>query len=229
MIVIVNSHIPASAQQALSRYAEVVPFATEGITYPQLSGHADIFMYQPSGAAQLVVAPNLPPRYLECLRARAIPFSLGQTLVDASLSAVSAYNVASCAGLAIYNPQYIDASIQLGDSVNRVLVRQGMCRCAALVLDEHHVVTSDGGIAKALAAQGVSVLAVDASSIRLPGYRCGCFGGCCGLAQGRLFIVGALSYHPQGEAVRKFVAQVGYEVVELYDGPLFDAGSLFFI
>jgi hypothetical protein len=42
-----------------------------------------------------------------------------------------------------------------------------------------------------------------------------------------VFFIGNLSHFPEGEKVRQFLSS--YEIIELYDGPLVDGGSLIFI
>ena len=44
----------------------------------------------------------------------------------------------------------------------------------------------------------------------------------------KFFVVGSLKYHKQGEEIRNFVQERGFEVVELANRPLLDVGSLVF-
>jgi len=73
------------------------------------------------------------------------------------------------------------------------------------------------------------VLYVSPESILLEGFPHGFFGGCCGVWEDKVFVNGSLSLHPDGEKIREFLVSLGYEIVELNEGPLTDVGSIFFI
>jgi hypothetical protein len=65
MLIIIDHKISVSAKEILSSYGELMELATEGITYPAISGHPDIFFCQVPG--KLIVAPNLPEKYFDQL------------------------------------------------------------------------------------------------------------------------------------------------------------------
>jgi hypothetical protein len=98
-----------------------------------------------------------------------------------------------------------------------------------LVLSDNHYITSDRGIEKVLKKHGFSVLYINPAEIILPGMKNGFFGGCCGIFGNTVFIIGNLDFYKEGKIVRKFIKELGYKIVELYDGPLFDGGGLFII
>lgn len=227
MAAIVNSAIPPAAMAALSSYCEVIPFHTEGIVPDPLSGHADLFISTLGG--RITAAPNLPQHYRNILEEKHPHSQYGTIEVSESIASLGAYNIAGNEDLAIANPDYAEPSI-IPAAARLIPVRQGMCRCAALVLDQDHVATSDGGIHKAILAAGISSLLVDPHPIQLPGYSCGCFGGCCGISGNTLFLLGNLNHHPQGSELRQFILSSSIsEIIELADAPLFDAGSILFI
>jgi hypothetical protein len=60
MMIIVDNKITPVAKRRLSSFGELVELKTDGITYPAISGHPDIFFCQ--SADNLIVAPNLPGR-----------------------------------------------------------------------------------------------------------------------------------------------------------------------
>ncbi|MFU8843081.1 MAG: DUF6873 family GME fold protein, partial [Bacteroidales bacterium] len=62
-----------------------------------------------------------------------------------------------------------------------------------------------------------------------PGFKNGFFGGTCGVVDDIVFFMGSLKKFGDGGAVRNFLEVLNYRVVELYDGQLFDGGSLQFI
>lgn len=223
MLAFVNADAPAGALAELEHYADVIPFRTRGITYPTLSNHADLFLF--SAGEKTVVAPNIPPLYR-----RLLPDAIvGKTPVDASLASVSAYNIASNGLLSIANTQRTDPAVeQIVRNTAIVHTRQGLCRCSALVLDNNSVVTSDGGIHKELLKEGYPSLLVSQKEIVLEGERNGCFGGCCGVLGDRVFLMGSLRHHPQGDEIAKWIKADNKTVIELFDGPLTDVGSIIF-
>lgn len=225
MQALVNSSVPPQVLLELAHFAEVIPFQTEGITFPELSGHADLFVCR--ALKTIIAAPNLPQQILQRL-SQSNPILRGDTLVDEQLSSLGAYNVAVGDSFVIANPNLIDPIV--GEQLSHLTMiptRQGLCRCGAICLGDA-VLTSDGGIAKACKNAGVEHLLVDSDSIVLPGYRCGCIGGCCGVDNDTLYLIGSLRYHPQGSQIAMFLKEHSFQLVELYDGPLFDAGSILF-
>ncbi len=98
-----------------------------------------------------------------------------------------------------------------------------------LALENETFVTSDIGIFYSLKKQDLKVLYVIPENIILHGFSSGFFGGACGIMNDVLFINGNLDFYPDGRKVRKFLKGLKYKVVELYNGPLFDGGSILFI
>ena len=89
--------------------------------------------------------------------------------------------------------------------------------------------TSDKSIFKALFDLGENVIFVNPEEIILQGFKHGFFGGVCGVWDNKLFISGSLKYHSQHTEIINFIHQYNFEIIELYDGSLFDGGSILFI
>ncbi len=66
MVIIVDKKISQAAKEMLSSFGELLELKTDGITYPAISGHPDIFFCQ--AGDKLIVAPNLPEEYLSKLK-----------------------------------------------------------------------------------------------------------------------------------------------------------------
>ena len=66
-------------------------------------------------------------------------------------------------------------------------------------------------------------------SKKLQGFQHGFFGGVCGVFQNKLFVIGSLKYHLQHKEIYDFVNKFNFEIIELYDGPFFDGGSILFL
>jgi len=74
-----------------------------------------------------------------------------------------------------------------------------------------------------------SVIYVNPENIILPGMKNGFFGGCCGIYKNKLYITGNLGYLKESKSIRSFIENAGFQIFELYDGPLYDGGSILFI
>lgn len=112
----------------------------------------------------------------------------------------------------------------------RVDVRQGYTRCSCLPVDEGSFITSDRGIASALAGHDSDVLLIEPGHISLPGFDYGFIGGCGGgvIASGRKTLVfnGDLSRHPDYKKIAAFIKDRGIDTVFFDDFPLEDTGSI---
>jgi hypothetical protein len=95
-------------------------------------------------------------------------------------------------------------------------------------VDSRHIITSDRGIKSAWENNKGKALLVRPGHVRLPGYDTGFLGGASGVTQKAVFFVGSLKYHPDGVAIRGLIKKCGKGVIELYDGPLYDVGSILF-
>ncbi len=228
MIILTDKRIPVEAQKSLDRYGQVIPFSTEGITYPAISGHPDIFFCQVNG--QLIVAPNLPEKYKTILADKGISFLEGESLVGEKHPDTARYNVVCTEKYLIHNFRYTDSAItDHAGQLDLIHSGQGYTRCNLLPLKNDHFITSDAGISRVLNGYDINNLLVDPSGILLPQTKHGFFGGACGIFDNKVFILGNLNHFNDGKKVSDYLHLLGYEIVELYDGRLFDGGSLFFI
>ena len=235
MLIIIDKRLPVEAKQSLAKYGEVLKFASSGITYEAISGHPDIFLCQtPAG---LVVAPNTPAEYLAIFTSRKIPFTLGRRPIGNVYPETALYNAVATGKYLIHNLNITDTILAaLTTSLNTsnitlsaINTNQGYTRCNLISLDETHFITTDKGIEKALLAKDLDVHFISPAGVLLPGFDHGFFGGCCGVWDKTLFIAGTLDHFPQGGKVLEIVTGIGMKIIELYDGPLFDGGGIFFL
>jgi hypothetical protein len=149
MLIIIDNKISQAAKNKLSAYGELMELKTEGITYPAISGHPDIFFCQAPG--QLIVAPNLPEPYFSQLRMHGIDFITGELPVGPEYPSSAGYNAVATDRLLIHNFRHTDFMItRTLEDLHPVHVDQGYCRCNLLALKEGHFITSDQGIYKVL-------------------------------------------------------------------------------
>ena len=106
-----------------------------------------------------------------------------------------------------------------------IKVKQGYVKCSIAPVDDKSVITSDKSIKD---IWGKHALLVKPGNIKLPGYDTGFIGGASGAHKDRVFFIGSLKNHPDGQLIREFVERRGKKVIELYDGLLYDAGSILF-
>jgi hypothetical protein len=228
MLIFHNHQMPQKAKSILAHYGEPVGFSAPALVYEAVSGHPDLFFVQVNN--ELVVSQNIPQKYLQLLKDKDLGYMHGKSPVGFKYPESARYNAVITENYFIHN-LYISDSFLLEHFARRerIHVNQGYARCNLLVLADTHFLTSDEGIYKTLQTKGLQVLFVKPAEIELPGFSHGFFGGVCGIYQHTVFISGSLKHHTQGEIIRQFIDTAGYAIIELYDGPLFDGGSILFV
>ena len=226
MLILIDKRMPEEAKLELHHFGELLFIESVNITYPAISGHPDIFFCQTKN--ELVIAPNVQGNIRQQLHHNNIPFAEGELKVGKQYPETVHYNVVVTDGLLIHNPNYTDPLILKNCSGTEIIhVKQAYTRCNLIPLENNRFITSDKGIEKTLLGKGFEILFVHPEGILLPGFDHGFIGGCCGVHKNRLFFIGSLNSFPEGDKIRSFAK--GMEIIELYDGPLFDGGSLVFI
>ena len=226
MLILADKRIPEKAKKNLKKYWEVLFLETHGITYPAISGHPDIFFCNTEN--RLVVAPNIPENIKQQLQKNNIQFVEGSLKVGKQYPETAHYNAVVTGELLIHNLQHTDNVIQENcTDLQSIHVNQAYTRCNLIALDNKRFITSDKAIEKTLINKGFEVLFVHPEGIALPGFEHGFIGGCCGIYEDKIFFIGSLNRFPEGDKIQSFVKE--FKIIELYDGPLFDGGSLIFI
>jgi len=226
MVILVNKNIPRQALRALTAYGELVLFETRAITYLAISGHSDIFFCVIGDS--LVMAPNVPEAKKMKLKKLNIKFNEGYEIVGQEYPATARYNCVVTDEFLIGKKGLIDKKIWEQTAGKEFIhVKQGYTRCNLLPLANNRFITSDKGIENALDEKGLEVLYVNPEGIQLPGFDHGFFGGVAGIYKDQVFFIGNLDHYAEGEKIRRFLSD--YEIIELYDGPLFDGGSIILI
>jgi hypothetical protein len=242
MLIIIDKKIPAGAKENLSATGALLELETEGIVYPAISGHPDIFFCKTPQT--LIVSPGLPEKYIQSLKDNQVQFIPGN---QASLPVrqagsikhpcLSGRQAASVYYNAAVNDRYLVHRLEFTDPVilqnchtlKKIPVNQAYTRCNLLLLKDDHYITSDAGIHKNLQRSGLDGIFVSPAGIILPGFPNGFIGGAMGLLGDMVFIIGNLAHFAEGAAIKKFLEELEYTIVELYDGPLFDGGGILFL
>lgn len=222
---IVNNNIPADARNKLASLGEIITVSSSGITYPEISGHPDIFICQVGNT--LVVAPNLPDSIKENLSYITTSIITGNNQVGNSYPNTAFYNAVVTDKFLIHNLEVTDNNIkELCRNKIHIHVKQAYTRCNLLPLKNDRFITSDKGIMLALQNYDMEVLYVSPNQIILPGFNNGFIGGACGIYNNKVFIIGKLSNYNYGNDIQSFLEKENYNIIELYDGRLFDGGSI---
>ena len=226
MLILADNRIPEEAKLLLEKQGNVLYLASHGITYPSISGHPDIFFCKVDNI--LVIAPNISPEYQIKLKELNVQFSKGVKPVGEIYPETVPYNGVITDNYAIGNTNFMDQHIK-DLAVNREIIHmnQGYTQCNLIPLKNDRFITSDKGIEKVLLRYGLDVLFVDPEGVLLPGFKNGFIGGICGIWQNKIFFIGSLQHFRKGKKIRDFICDM--EIVELYDGPLYDGGSLIFV
>ena len=216
------------AKMNLGKFGEVIELFTEELVYNAISGHPDIFITQ--FAEYIIIAPNLPDEYKIQLKKHSIHFIDGNKPVGNKYPETARYNAVVTSKYFIHNLKISDKKLlEVAANKTKIHVLQGYTRCNLIPLNDEKMITSDNGIYKTLVREGVDVLLVRPEGILLPGFRNGFIGGACGVFENHIFFLGSLKHHIDGKEIEMFVRKNGFEIIELYSGPLFDGGGILFL
>lgn len=225
MLIFIDNRAPNEAKQELARLGEVVNFQTRDICYEAISGHPDIFLYQHPGG--LIIAPNTPEEYQLLLQQKGVAYSLGKSAVGEKYPFSAYYNALYTPFGVLHNHNICDPAIQQTHP-DRLNCRQGYVRCNTIFLGNSFF-TSDRGIEKLLTQCAESIIYVDPQDIVLQGYSSGFFGGSVGVWSNKVYVCGRINRIKDYSLLVDAIYAEGFEIVELYDGPVVDVGGIFFI
>ncbi len=227
MLILADARFPEGVKKGLRRYGEVVPFASTGIVYEAISGHPDIFFCKtPAG---LVAAPNTPPGILKKIHDAGVKMVVGELPVGATYPESARYNAFAGSSCFVHRQGLTDRRIMENTKgLTTIFVEQGYT-CCNLTEAGGLFITSDRSIENALRMAGKEILYIDPTVVKLPGQKHGFFGGCTGFHKDILFVVGSARHFPDGTTLLEKLMGRGIEVCELYDGPLWDGGSILFL
>jgi len=226
MLIISNNTLPSSAKEKLKDYGDLILLEKNHVVYDAISNHPDVFLCQIDDL--LIIAPNTSNKLKETLSLKGLNIIEGIKPLGEKYPNTAIYNAVLTENFLIGNSNFIDEKI-ISHMGNRKIidVKQAYTRCNLLPLAGERFITSDKGIQKQLLKSNLEVLYVNPEKIVLKGFANGFIGGCCGVFNNKVFIAGRLNYFPEGDKINDFLE--GSDIIELYDGPLLDVGSIFII
>jgi hypothetical protein len=223
MLILVDHRIDKTALSTLKQYGEVLLFPKSDKVYEAISSHPDIFVF--TAKSQTIVAPNAPSTIREEFDKKGINYVVGSQTVGLKYPETVWYNAAFNNGLLICNEHYTSPEILNLEEIDKIVsTKQGYAGCNHQILNKSYVITSDLPSHKAIS----NSFYISPERIELAGLNHGFFGGCCGVFQNTLFVNGSLSCIEEEKALRAYILEAGFEVVELHNGPLQDIGGIFF-
>ncbi|TVQ10558.1 MAG: hypothetical protein EA361_13900 [Bacteroidetes bacterium] len=225
MLILIDEKAPREAKARLQKEGEVIEFSTSGICYEAISGHPDIFFFQHPGG--LIVAPNTPEEYIKILRERGVPFVFGEAAVGQKYPQTAHYNALYTRSGILHNSTITDNLVKQCHD-RQIHCRQAYVRCNVIETGEW-LITSDKGIERTLLNASLNVLYVCTQNIVLQGFKNGFLGGSCGMEQKKIYFCGSIGNLPQSDEIKSIISREGCEIIELYNGPLHDVGSILFI
>ncbi len=127
----------------------------------------------------------------------------------------------------VYTHPFISEYIQQ-HQIKYIHTNQGYTRCCLLQLNQHYGITSDIGMYKQLTKAGLEILKIQEGHIELKGQNYGFIGGTSGVDGNTVYFHGDLQQHPDGEQIKAFIEEKGYNIVHCPGEPLVDIGSILF-
>lgn len=221
--IIASSLMPDEARQRLSSMGEVLWLHPTDFVYHSISTHPDIYFFLFDN--KIIFAPNTPTEWLRCLGNHGISLIKGIKPLSSEHPHTTPYNACAVGNALVHNFKHTDTVVARQFS-NHIHVSQGYTRCNLIALSPHHAITSDRGIEKALKDNSIEVLFVDPKHIKLSGHAHGFFPGCCGIINDNLIVCGSLSQLQEHNEIEEMAHKANLNVIELYDGPLVDIGSI---
>ena len=216
---------PGMPKEAKERLKKMGYYVAEVLLHPKLAGpvkgHPDMMMF--SYGKKVIYEPHLE-KITGILRDNGYECIKGERIKSGEYPHDIIYDVARVGKSIIRYDGKIERHIK-NLKAKFIKVKQGYVKCSIVQVDDKSIITSDKGIKD---IWGENALLISPGNIKLPGYSTGFIGGASGVHKDRVFFIGSLKNHPDGKLIRKFIEKRGKKVVELYDGPLHDAGSILF-
>lgn len=228
MLIIVDQKLPEMAKKRLMNDGDVIEMFSSGITYSYISGHPDIFICQTP--LMPIIAPNTPKHIVSVLQKNQISFIFGNRKVGSKYPDTAFYNAVVNENFIVHKAEITDPMLRrFSGRKKNIDIPQGYTRCNLVYLGDNHYISCDEAITRALIENKQEVLQVRTKDVVLPGFKYGFFGGACGFYNNRLYIAGSLNHFADGNKIREYADKHQFGIIELYDGPLFDGGSILFL
>lgn len=204
----------------------------QGMTYPEVAAHADLYMCKLGTAASAPLfrmfyegPEDLGYKYPENVKYNGV--CMGSYFIH---------------HLAYTAPSLLKHTEQLG--LNLIQVPQGYTKCNMVILNDTAAITSDEGIYQSLCRyfqgdfqtssenppssenQPIRLLLIQPGHVKLGGFPYGFLGGASGRVGDEILFNGDLSAHPDFQQIIDFISAQGLTAKYFPDYPLEDIGSI---
>ena len=223
-IAVVDPRMPAAAKKKLKKlnYYVAEVNLNRKLQRP-VAGHVDMMLFRCGD--KIIYEPGLE-NIADLLRSNGHNCVKGERILSTVYPKNIIYNACCINGTVIRYKGRVEKNIKvLG--VKHILVNQGYAKCLIVPVDKRRIITSDRGIKEAWEKNGGKALLIRPGNIKLPGYKTGFIGGASGINDKSVLFAGRLNTHPDGQVIRDFIKRSGKGVIELYDGPLYDVGTIY--
>jgi radical SAM superfamily enzyme/signal recognition particle subunit SEC65 len=224
-IAFIDPRMPEDAKEKLKRlnyYLKEAPFHP-GLAEP-VKGHADMMIFRYKN--NVIYEPRLED-VAALLRQNGYKCLKGEDIKSSVYPEDIMYNACAIGGHVIHYDGKIEENIKKL-KCKFLPVKQGYAKCSIVPVDNNRIITSDKNIKKTWEKNGGAALLIKQGYIKLPGYNSGFIGGASGVNDRFVVFTGRLNTHPDGRAIADFIKGAGKGIIELYDGPLYDTGTIMF-
>lgn len=229
MYAIIDKRCSKEIKNNLLKYvAGIFEFSSQGITYNSISGHPDIFMFQDE--KKIIIAPNSPKDFIQFLTTNKIKYSVGINEVGEELENSSFYNCLTNKSYVFNKAGIPDKSII--DYCNKkqfIKLPQAYVRCSMFNITQNQYITSDQGIAQILKNNTFDYFYFNPTEIQIKDHKYGFVGGTMGKYGNKIFFLGDILKHKDGEKLYNYINSNDLDVVCLGSDYLYDGGGLFFV
>ena len=119
-----------------------------------------------------------------------------------------------------------DKLLTLTESLSKLDVKQGYCKCSCLVINENALITDDKSIYNIALKCDVDCLLVSKGDVSLPGHNYGFIGGASGkISKTEVLFFGDVTKHRDYKKIAGFIKKHGCKIISL-DFPLTDFGGI---
>ncbi|MFO7869651.1 MAG: hypothetical protein R6U95_10180 [Bacteroidales bacterium] len=228
-IAIIDARAPQEAKEKLSQFFSVHEFMSRNTTYKAIEGHPDVFMCQ-IAPNKIIYAPNTPIETQAIIRTHAPRSTIGAISTGKELHNSTPYNCIVTKHHLFHKQDYTDTIIkQKCIHTEFIHLPQAYTRCSMIQLPDGACITSDQGIVKQLQKTHIPHIYCKPETIHLPPYKHGFIGGTMGVFNNTVYCIGSLHTLKNNSELRQFIHNHKCTIVELYNGPLYDGGGIFFI
>lgn len=227
--VIVDYRITYEEKYSLEKLGYDILFCPpSNILYDAVSGHPDMLLHF-INKNTILLHKTMENSFVNKLKALNYNILFSEKELQSCYPNDIILNALNLGNVLVHNLKHTDNTLlNHFEHLNKIHVKQGYTKCSTAIVNDHAIITSDTGIAKALYKLNFDILLIPPGDILLPGLDYGFIGGCCGLLEPNLLaFFGNLKFYKNGDIVLDFLKKHKVTPVFLSKNKLVDRGTLF--